>query len=259
MRAKELVQEGPIWSGIKSAVTGGTYAAGANVAKGQQQIAKMAKDAEPTWFKTQAAYQQRGVDPKQLATYLTQWTRKWFEVPNLPDYATSVKSPQVTDQGVRKYLQIAASHYLAPDQEGGQQPAPGAGPTPGGTAGPTPAPGGGSPAPGGTAGPTPAGSPTPAPGVSGNPAPTPGGTAEPTPGAEPQQPAAPEAPKAEVDPAHAMFKDPAAFKAEWDKFVASKPNYNLITDPALLAVLKNMWMRSGGLKAESKKNKGQRV
>lgn len=248
MRAKELVQEGPIWSGIKSAVTGGTYAGGANVAKGQQQIAKMAKDAEPTWFKTQAAYQQRGVDPKQLGAYLTQWARKWFEVPNLPDYATAVKSPQVTDQGVRQYLQIAASHYMAPDQEGGQQT-----PAPGGS----PAPGGGSPAPGGTAGPTPApGGGSPAPG--GSPTPEPGG-ATPAPGAEPQPAAAPEAPKAEVDPAQAMFRDPAAFKAEWDKFVASKPNYNLITDPELLSVLKNMWMRSGGVKAESKKNKGQRV
>lgn len=66
-----------------------------------------------------------------------------------------------------------------------------------------------------------------------------------------QQPAA--------DPSHAMFKDPAAFKAEWDKFVASSPNYKLIADPALLSTLKTMWMRSGGMKAESKKNKGKRV
>lgn len=56
-----------------------------------------------------------------------------------------------------------------------------------------------------------------------------------------------------------VFKDPAAFKAEWDKFVASKPNYKLIADPALLSVLKNMWMRSGGMKAESKKNKRKPV
>lgn len=71
--------------------------------------------------------------------------------------------------------------------------------------------------------------------------------------------AAPAAPAPAADPAHAVFKDPNAFKAEWDKFVASKPNYKLIADPQLLSVLKNMWMRSGGMKAESKKNKGKRV
>ena len=56
-----------------------------------------------------------------------------------------------------------------------------------------------------------------------------------------------------------LFKDPAAFKDEWDKFISSKPNYRLIADPELLSALKDMWMRTGGLKAESKKNKGKRV
>lgn len=71
-----------------------------------------------------------------------------------------------------------------------------------------------------------------------------------------QQIVAPAATPAAAPP---VFKDPATFKAEWDKFVASKPNYKLIADPALLSVLKNMWMRSGGMKAESKKNKGKLV
>ena len=74
------------------------------------------------------------------------------------------------------------------------------------------------------------------------------------PAAQTQQPAAPA-----QDPTHAMFKDPNAFKAEWDKFVAANQNYKLIADPKLLSVLKTMWMRSGGMKAESKKNKGKRV
>lgn len=80
-----------------------------------------------------------------------------------------------------------------------------------------------------------------------------GGTEQPAQG----QPAAAQQPAA--DPAHSMFKDAAAFKAEWDKFVASSPNYKLIADPDLVSTLKDMWMRSGGLKAESKKNKGKRV
>ena len=45
-----------------------------------------------------------------------------------------------------------------------------------------------------------------------------------------------------------IFADPAAFKAEWDKYVASKSAtapYQLISDPAMLEVLKNMWMRTG--------------
>lgn len=73
------------------------------------------------------------------------------------------------------------------------------------------------------------------------------------------QPEQPQAQQPAVDPVHAILKDPNAFKAEWDKFIASKPNYKLIADPQLLSVLKNMWMRSGGMKAESKKNKGKRV
>ena len=49
-----------------------------------------------------------------------------------------------------------------------------------------------------------------------------------------------------------MFKNPTAFKAEWDKFMESNPTYKLIADPALLDVLKKMWMRTGGTKLENK-------
>ena len=55
-----------------------------------------------------------------------------------------------------------------------------------------------------------------------------------------------------------IFSDPVAFKAEWDKYVESKSAtapYQLISDPAMLAVLKDMWMRTGGTNLkESKKN-----
>jgi hypothetical protein len=231
MRAKELVQEGPIWSGITSKLSGGTYTGGYNKAVGQQQIVKLAKDAEPTWFKTQAAYEQRGVDPQQMGPYLTQWARKWFEVPNLPDYSKAVKSPQVTDQGARQYLQIAASYYMAPDRAGGQQQTEPQQTKPQQTEPQQTEPQ----------------QTEPQQTTTGNTTPTTSNVASNT------------ATVSSVDPIHAMFKDPAAFKAEWDKFVASKPNYKLIADPALLAVLKNMWMRSGGLKAESKNNKGKRV
>ena len=55
-----------------------------------------------------------------------------------------------------------------------------------------------------------------------------------------------------------IFADPSAFKAEWDKYVESKSAtapYQLISDPAMLSVLKDMWMRTGGTNLkESKKN-----
>jgi len=64
---------------------------------------------------------------------------------------------------------------------------------------------------------------------------------------------------ANKDPQYKIFKDPAAFKAEWDKYVTAhtKPDspYQLISDPEMLTALKDMWMRSGGLKVESKQSK----
>ena len=50
----------------------------------------------------------------------------------------------------------------------------------------------------------------------------------------PTTPTAPTAPAA--DPAHAMFKNPTAFKAEWDKFMASNPNYKLIAEYKLIFI-----------------------
>ena len=51
-----------------------------------------------------------------------------------------------------------------------------------------------------------------------------------------------------------LFKDPAVFKAEWDKYVASNggEKYRLISDPEMLILLKSMWKRTGGTKAETK-------
>lgn len=52
------------------------------------------------------------------------------------------------------------------------------------------------------------------------------------------------------DPAREpLFKDPAVFKAEWDKYVAAQSQpYQLISDVRMLEVLKSMWMRTGGTK-----------
>lgn len=52
------------------------------------------------------------------------------------------------------------------------------------------------------------------------------------------------------DPAREpLFKDPALFKAEWDKYVSAQSQpYQLISDVRMLEVLKSMWMRTGGTK-----------
>lgn len=100
--------------------------------------------------------------------------------------------------------------------------------------------GAGSTAAGETPAPTPGGAPAPAGGE------TP--TAPGTPGA-PETPTAPstEAPPTESPPPGdaAIFTDPAAFQAEWQKFLDA--NGRLITDPQVLELLKDMWKYSGGV------------
>lgn len=122
MKVHEIIQEGPIWDKIKSGVSKvGAGIAGAkagfqqgkSIRQGQERITKLAKDAEPYWLKTQAAYQQRGVTPDQMGQYLTQWARKWYNTPTIPDYA-SVAGAQYSANGIRKYLQTGASYYIAP-------------------------------------------------------------------------------------------------------------------------------------------------
>jgi outer membrane biosynthesis protein TonB len=75
----------------------------------------------------------------------------------------------------------------------------------------------------------------------------------------------PEEKPAEEPAAAVDFKDPAKFKAEWDKYVAAQNAKNeqngmgpfkLVTEPQLLSVLKQMWMSTGGTKAESVKPRG---
>ena len=83
------------------------------------------------------------------------------------------------------------------------------------------------------------------------------GTAPPAP-VDGEKPApttpAPETPVAPSPGKNPLFKDPAVFKAEWDKYVASKggEKYRLISDPEMLMLFKNIWMRTGGTKVETK-------
>ena len=123
MKVNEIIQEGPMWDRIKSgasrvgsAITGAKagYTQNKSLRQGQERIAKLAKDAEPYWIKTQAAYQQRGATPDQMGQYLTQWARKWYNTPTIPEYSSVVGS-QYNANSIRKYLQTGASYYVAPD------------------------------------------------------------------------------------------------------------------------------------------------
>ena len=234
MRAKELVQEGPldfagkVAAGVKGAFDKTQTAAGAwNVKAQQQATLARAKRDFAVWNKTEADLISRGVQPDKLGPYLDKWIAQNYPTAKASGALKPLNGPYTQPtalQHIQQALVADTTSELDPDPQ--------------------------------QAAPTPQQTPAPTPQQA---APTPQQTPEPQQAAAPEPATTPEPQQAVVDPAHAMFKDPAAFKAEWDKFVASKPNYKLIADPALLSVLKNMWMRSGGLKAESKKNKGQRV
>ena len=295
MKSNEIIKEGPLWQGIKGMMPGGAgFKAGYAQGQGQQEIDNLVKKASAEWYKTQAAVQQKSqgqpapAQQKAMIDAVTKHARYWFGTPKLPDYTTATKERTVTPKGIQNYFQIGASTYLTQhledpaqqddnqQQGGGQQQ-------------------GGQQQGGGQQ----AGAQQPSaqqqdaalqnikaqlPNMpdeeikdnmanlqaKGKAAGDPmfdmykaeldkraGGAGQQPQAAGTEQPAAGQQPAA--DPAHALFKDPNAFKAEWDKFIASKPNYKLIADPELLSTLKSMWMRSGGLKAESKKNKGKRV
>jgi hypothetical protein len=234
MRAKELVQEGPldfvkrVGAGISGAMdSNSTFKTGYQQAAAGQQLTDYAKKTYPAWNQAIVSLKQQGVTDPQLGPELVDWATDYFGF-QAPPFTGAVSA-----QSSMEYLKKLWAMKMSPRKsKQSTTPQPASTPEPQQAAAPEPQQ---------AAAPEPATTPVPQQAAAPEPATTPA----------PQQ--------AAVDPAHAMFKDPAAFKAEWDKFVASKPNYKLIADPALLSVLKNMWMRSGGLKAESKKNKGQRV
>ena len=229
MRAKELVQEGPldfvkrVGAGIGGAMdSNSTFKTGYQQAAADQQLTDYAKKTYPAWNQAIVSFKQQGVTDPQLGPEMVNWASDYFGL-----QAPPFTGP-VTAQSSMEYLKKLWAMKMAPRKANQSQT-------------PTPEPQQTEPQQ------TEPQQTEPQQTTTGNTTPTTSNVASNTDTVS------------SVDPMHAMFKDPAAFKAEWDKFVASKPNYKLIADPALLAVLKNMWMRSGGLKAESKKNKGKRV
>jgi hypothetical protein len=165
------------------------------------------------------------------------WASKYFQI-----QAPAITGP-ITPQNSLGYLKKVVAMYMTPRATQGADSTPNTGAAPATDSTTTAA------APAGADSNTTAAAPA---GADSKPAAAPA-----TPAGADSKPAA--APAKTVNPAHAMFKDPAAFKAEWDKFMGANPNFKLITNPELLSVLKNMWMRTGGTKLESKNNKGTRV
>jgi LysM repeat protein len=82
-----------------------------------------------------------------------------------------------------------------------------------------------------------------------------GSTTSTAPSAAAPASAAPAAPAATMEPAqdtgkNNIFQNPKLFQDAWAKYTASKPNYQLISDPKMLEVLKSLWMQMGGTKLQ---------
>lgn len=213
------------------ATPGATMAGGWRREAYTQQIEAMAKRTMPAWNQQEAALEAQGISGPAVGEALQRWATQYFKIqaPEPP--------PMVDDAGAFEYIKKCIAMKMAPQAAAAPT---GGAPTTATT----------SPAPADTA-PAPSGAAAAADAVSGNSTAT--APTEPAPAA-PTTPAAPAA-----NPAHEIFKDPAKFKAEWDKFVASQPGFKMITDPDLQNALKQMWMRAGGTRVESKNNKGKRV
>lgn len=214
-----------VGSGLKGAFTAGqSFSGNYNREAGQQEIERVANMAAPQWFKAQQGYAAQNIQPDKMVPYIEAWTRDWFDTPKLPGYKQVTREPQVSDQGAKKYLQYAAAMQLNPvTPQPGQQTPPAAGGEPAQQTGAAPAPA-----------------------AAGQ-------------GSQPQQSAQPaQTQQQQANPAHAIFQDPAKFTAEFNKYLQSTGLQQLVNFK-LKDVLKNMWMRSGGTRVESKNNKGKRV
>lgn len=215
-----------------------TMAGNYNRTAADQKFTAMAQRVLAAWNQTEQAYAAQGVEEPQMPALLQKWATKYLQVrmPAFPE-------PMLSDQAVLEYLKKGVAIKWT-GQEEPEQPE--------------------QPEQDSNAGAAAFGSMASQ--LQQQPQ-----ADQPAPQTQPQQAAQPEAPATQEpakgdwsqpqveDPSYALFKDPAAFKAEWDKFIASSPGYRLIADPDLLEALKQMWMRAGGTKVESKKNKGQRV
>ena len=227
----------------KGVLTPGQSGAG-SVAQQQSdnELTKLAHEAMPIWKKQVAGDAARSIE--STPARLQQWATRFFEI-KAPPYSGA----QLTDSGVIKYLKAAYALRYSKSELDDPAPDPtNPGPTPPGPTPPGPTPPGPTPP-----GPTPPG-PTP-PGPAPDPTnPTPPGPAPTTANVAPTTTTTPETPPAPGPGKNPLFKDPAVFKTEWDKYVASKggENYRLISDPEMLILLKSMWKRTGGTKAETK-------
>jgi len=228
MKTTEIVQEGPwdfakkVAAGVGGAMTAGQSFKGSyNREAGQQEINRVADMAAPQWFKAQQGYAAQNIQPNQMVPYIEAWARDWFDTPKLPGYKQVTREPQVSDQGAKKYLQYAAAMQLNPvTPQPGQQPQQAQ---------------------------QPAQQQQPQ-------------AAQPQQAQQPAQQGAQAAPaqQPQANPAHAIFQDPAKFTAEFNKYLQSTGLQQLVNFK-LKDTLKNMWMRSGGTRVESKNNKGKRV
>lgn len=234
MKSDEILQEGPLdWAsrvgaGIKGAVTPGQTASGAYTVKAQQQnIDAIVKRHAARWYQIESDLAGNGVPKEEFGQYLTNWARQWYKLPSFPEFTGSY-TQQAAAAYIARALRESNIAEFTPKQPAANQ-----------TSGNTKV-------------------------NSGNVTVSSGNTKVQSSNVSPTGNATTAAnttvtSTTTADPAHAMFKDPASFKAEWDKFMSANPNFKLITDPELLSVLKNMWMRTGGTKTESKNNKGTRV
>ena len=125
MKQNEVIQEGPIISGIMNKLKGGTYTAGAERERGNQEINRQLKMAEPSWHKYQAALTAGGTTDAEMPDQITDWARRHFSqdsqnpLMTIPDYASKFPGP-LNDQNVRDYIKLAAAKYMT---RGGPRPA----------------------------------------------------------------------------------------------------------------------------------------
>ena len=199
---------------------------------GNKQLDDLTKRMMVNW-QAQVAAQNAAGNPMTDPKIYQQKMLKWFSTAAFGKdlgVITQAMGPLTgVDAGsVNNYLRKAIALNQAGEFEGGSGAAPAGGAGPAGGTDPAGGTTGNVPAPGGS---TTGNVPTPGGGTTGNTA----GNAAPA--------------TATVDPSAKLFKDPALFKAEWDKYIAAQTQpYQLISDTRMVEVLKDMWMRTGGTK-----------
>lgn len=253
MKIDELVTEagwlGRVGAGIKGALMPGQSRAGAVQRKAQEQeIDQLAKQDFPNWVKMESDLLRSGIPQAELGKYIQRWAQRYYEGAPVPAY-TGAYSQNGAMQYIKNAIRVYNTRHLL------DQPAANVAPTTANV----------SPATTGNATPVTTKSniaPTTAnvsPTTTGNAAPVTTTATTANVASSSNVAANTTSTVSSTSSTETMFKDPQQFKAEWDKYAAAKGQYALITNPKLLSVLKTMWMKSGGLRAESKNRKGKQV